>query len=145
MKGIPDYVIAWRVRNEAEMKRTPGLRALIKQLPANTFVVYGNMVAMTNDEVQDIADNGKMFSGRGAIEITGAQSHCHLNTAKLYSRKRVDTIVTGFALSKDKLWREHTWGLKGKRVVETTEKRVKYFGKVLSKDEAREFVDNELW
>ena len=141
----PQYVLDWRVKNKVWFKRTPGLKALASKILADTYIVYGEMSAMTNAELQDIADNGKVFSGRGVLEITGEQSHCHLNVAKLYKSKRVDTIVTGFALSKDGLWREHTWGLKGGRVIETTERRVQYYGKVLCRAEALEFVDNELW
>ena len=141
----PDYVMNWKTANAKDAKRDKGLRAFISKIPKDTFVVYSDRTAMTNDEVQDIADHGRMFPGRGSMEITGEQSHCHSNVAGLYQAKRVDTIVTGFALSKDGLWREHTWGLKGGRVVETTERRVKYFGMVLEKAAALEFVDNEMW
>ena len=60
----PAYVMDWKKKNAEDMKHNPGLRALIKQLPVNTFVVFSDMTAMTNDEVQDISDNGVMMLGR---------------------------------------------------------------------------------
>jgi hypothetical protein len=44
---------------------------------------------------------------------------------------------TGYALSKDGIWRSHSWCFDRKtyRVVETTKKRVAYHGTVLSRKE----------
>ena len=144
---MPAYVKDWKRKNADEMKRSKGLKALVAKLPKDTYVVYGGMCVTTNDEAQDIADNGVLMPGRGALLMIGERSQCHYNTARLYSYsvKRIDAIVTGYALSKDGLWREHTWGLLKGKIVETTERRVAYFGKVLNADEAREFVDNEMW
>jgi len=47
--------------------------------------------------------------------------------------------VTGWALSNDGIWRQHTWLLKGKAIVETTSPREKYYGFVLTDEEANQF------
>jgi hypothetical protein len=48
-------------------------------------------------------------------------------------------ITTGWALSDDGLWRQHSWILRGKTVIETTETRVRYFGVTLTDAEAEQF------
>jgi hypothetical protein len=52
-------------------------------------------------------------------------------------------IATGYALSGG-LWRQHSWGLEGDRVIEPTAPREKYFGFVLTEDEAAWFADLAL-
>ena len=49
--------------------------------------------------------------------------------------------MTGYALSDDGLWRQHSWGLlTDDRVVETTVARLRYFGAILTDPAAAEFV-----
>ena len=143
----PAYVLGWKKKNAMTMKYSEGLKALISKLPQDTYVVYGGLCTTTNAEVQDIADNGVMMPGRGATLMLGERSRCHDNVAKLYSysRPRIDAIVTGYALSKDGLWRRHSWGLRKGKVIETTELRKRYFGKVLDANESQEFVDSQMW
>ena len=59
-------------------------------------------------------------------------SQCHLNVARLWNERkkgsRLIGVGTGYALSDDGLWRGHSWGLTKKGIIETTVRRVKYFG-----------------
>jgi hypothetical protein len=58
-------------------------------------------------------------------------SACHRNVAKLWLQVpcRLSAIGTGYALSDDGLWRQHSWGIKRDgTLVETTVVRVHYFG-----------------
>ena len=48
----------------------------------------------------------------------------YLDVSQMWDR----AIPTGYALSDDGLWRQHTWGLLRNGVLETTEVRLRYFG-----------------
>src|SRR5579875_1884149 len=52
--------------------------------------------------------------------VQGSPSSCHANVSALWAQARVEAIGTGYALSADGLWRQHSWGLAGPDVVETT-------------------------
>lgn len=60
--------------------------------------------------------------------------YCHENVSELWLDKTtgVTALGVGYALSEDGLWRQHSWALKGEELVETTAKRVKYFGLILN-------------
>jgi hypothetical protein len=56
-----------------------------------------------------------------------AQSQCHDNVSELLTLKVITESQTGYALSKDGLWRCHSWGRNDKnQIVETTEARLVY-------------------
>ena len=80
------------------------------------------------------------WPGKGARKVKGAPSQCHWNVATLYDDAAIDSIVTGYALSDDGLWRQHSWGLKDGRIVETTTRRDAYVGYVLTEDECDDFI-----
>ena len=95
-------------------------------------------------DLENILKRGHVFDGKNASLIKWPESRCHENVARLWDRNRTHKIVTGWALSSDGVWRQHSWLLyDGGRVLETTSPRVKYFGFVLTDDEAFKFwVDN---
>ena len=49
-------------------------------------------------------------------------------------------IGTGYALSVDGLWRQHSWGVARDLIIESTEARVKYFGRLLRGADADMFA-----
>ena len=49
-------------------------------------------------------------------------------------------IGTGYALSGDGLWRQHSWGLRREGILETTVERAKYFGVLPQRDDAESFA-----
>ena len=69
-------------------------------------------------------------------------SRCHQNVAALWRNQKpqIVAIATGYALSNDGLWRQHSWGLLRDGVLETTEERTRYFGILLQGAEADHFV-----
>jgi hypothetical protein len=75
-----------------------------------------------------------------------SKSRCHENVARVWTRKRhgVLGIGTGYALSDDGLWRQHSWGVRREGVLETTVPRTKYFGLLLQEEEADGFADANL-
>jgi hypothetical protein len=69
---------------------------------------------------------------------------CHRNASRLWSRKRngLIGIGTGYALSGDGLWRQHSWGMGRRGIVETTEVRFTYFGQLLQRQDADLFAQH---
>ena len=65
---------------------------------------------------------------------------CHQNIAAVWrkGRRGLVGVATGYALSNDGLWRQHTWGVMRDGVLECTEERRKYFG-ILLQDSAADY------
>ena len=54
-------------------------------------------------------------------------SSCHNNCEILLSAGKIESYCTGYALSIDRLWRHHSWGISfDNKIVETTEPRIAY-------------------
>ncbi len=106
-----------------------------------------------SDEPKIIA-RGQLWSGAGSIRTRGEPCRCHQNSVRLFASvlescsKESDAplqdrlglaVATGYALSNDGMWRQHSWCIermrRGVRPIETTEPRVAYFGFVLSGQE----------
>ena len=70
-------------------------------------------------------------------------SMCHQNVAAVWKSRRFGIIgvATGYALSEDGLWRQHSWGLLRDGVLETTEARLNYFGILLQNAGADYFAE----
>ena len=71
-------------------------------------------------------------------QTQGSPSGCHQNSARLWSEGKGKTI-TGYALSDDGLWRQHSWINAGDHLIETTDPRVLYFGYSLTEVESEKF------
>jgi hypothetical protein len=63
------------------------------------------------------------------IRDEGEPNAAHQNVSKLLKAGRISEVHTGYALSDDRLWRYHSWGVDAHgRIVETTVERIAYFG-----------------
>jgi hypothetical protein len=122
-------------RGEPSTKKERALVEKLGNVGGATVVWLGN-----EPDAAKIESRGVRVDGKGAKLVEGEPNACHSNTVTLYLAGKVDQIVTGYALSKDDMWRQHTWGLKGDRVVETTVLRDVYFGFTLTGPEAADFV-----
>lgn len=85
--------------------------------------------------IVDLLQRAVVQSGVGAVSVPGEPSRCHENVETLVDRGRtVDGHVvvagwTGYALSDDGLWRQHSWAVGDDgSVIETTEPRRCYAG-----------------
>jgi len=102
------------------------------------------VVAVYDPDLPTFIASGEAWPGAGALLELGELSHCHQNVADLWRAGAIDAIGTGFSLSEDGLWRQHSWGFDGDQVVETTELRELYFGLRLEGPLADEFAaDND--
>jgi hypothetical protein len=64
--------------------------------------------------------------------LPGEPGDCHRNVATCWIDGTFESIGTGYALSDDQLWRQHSWGLtSGGELVETTDPRRAYVGVTL--------------
>jgi len=72
------------------------------------------------------------------VRRTMRKSESHRNVAEIWTERRGELvgIGTGYSLSGDGLWREHSWGLRREGILETTALRVKYFGLLLQYEDA---------
>jgi len=93
-------------------------------------------------DVPALLVHGFLMSGPVSLKRMKANS-CHQNVASIWKARRfgIVGIATGYALSDDGLWRQHSWGILRNGVLETTEECVKYFGILHQGADADHFVD----
>jgi hypothetical protein len=105
----------------------------------------GNIVCMGHGEEPDLEillSNGYFMYGKNSIKAKGTPISCHENSAVLWHKKQKELyIMTGYALSKDGMWRQHTWCVQKSNnlILETTEKRVAYYGFLLNQEQSEWF------
>lgn len=103
------------------------------------------------EDIDHILERGRYYPGRSKM-MAGRPSHCHANAAGLWeaNHKEHDIhLCTGYALSDDGMWRQHTWLVHRydtatqhrTRLIETTTKRLAYFGFEMTDEEAETFAD----
>lgn len=101
-------------------------------------------------DIRELLTRGQIWYGDIMTMRKGRPCKCHANSAVLWN-KNPDTmkLVTGYALSDNGMWRQHTWcvkvGIRKNRVVETTTPRIAYFGYVLTEEESRLFYERNAF
>lgn len=150
-----------RRKPKVKVVRDPQQRAFLKAksdaLPEHLrplqhlLLSYGGSFALVKPDEPDavkIVERGvlRTWQPRGknrSILVEGVPNQCHLNTATIFMRAYPDKgvrVETGYALSRDGIWRQHSWIRRRTQLVETTEKRVRYFGFELEDREAIKFA-----
>lgn len=91
-------------------------------------------------DLDKILNRGRRFSGKAKM-MRGEPCQCHMNSAALWEENKESLqICTGYALSKDGMWRQHSWcvmkTIKSYKVVETTMPRISYYGYILDDKES---------
>lgn len=105
------------------------------------------MPAFPDADTDYIIKYGQFWLGKNHKMMRGLPSQCHYNACSLWLENKDNTrICTGFALSKDGMWREHSWLVQYRPssniIVETTVPRVAYFGYVMTKEQCEAFVED---
>lgn len=107
----------------------------------------GNIACMClyDEDLEKIMERGQFWYGEHARMKKGEPSRCHQNSAYLWDANRGRCqIATGYALSNDGCWRQHSWVVQPLatkyRIWETTEKRIAYFGFIMNDEECEEFL-----
>lgn len=108
----------------------------------------GNEVCIPDgyeEDYENIMEYGQFWYGRGAEMMKGVPSQCHKNSCDLWEANEDFTkICTGYALSDDGIWRQHSWVIDfrgaSNKIIETTERRVAYFGFIMDYEDCQDFV-----
>ncbi len=103
---------------------------------------------MIEEDLTDILEKGQFWFGSGAKRMKGADSQCHRNSCDLYesNKDNLDVrICTGYALSDDGMWRQHSWLIchspRSNQISESHEHRIGYYGFVSTPEQCDRFCD----
>lgn len=93
------------------------------------------------NEIKQIVNRGQFWYGNKSEKISGVPGKCHHNSAYTWSNYKDELVLaTGFALDSKGTWVCHSWLIEptdNKSIIlETTTKRIAYFGVVLNYEEA---------
>lgn len=120
----------------------------LKRLKTLLLRLGGTFIVAPSDPDSDVPPliaSGFVMSG--AIQLKPLKtSMCHRNVATVWTARRfgIVGIATGYALTDDGLWRQHTWGILRDGILETTTPRLKYFGILLQGENADHFARRNL-
>jgi hypothetical protein len=101
------------------------------------------------ENLNELLTRGQVFKPSKIEKVKMKQSRCHENAACFWYNYTKENgtkdlkIATGWALYGDE-WVQHSWLYMpiSNRIIETTIQWTKYFGYILTDDEAREFYFN---
>lgn len=121
---------------QAHIRINPAWRELGDRLK----LIGGMVVCATFEEDMTlILRKGKTWAPaqKDIRHVRGDDCRCHQNALYLWEANRGLDACTGYALSKDGIWRSHSWCFDQRRyqIIETTQKRVAYHGAFLSRQE----------
>jgi len=117
----------------------PGMHKLREELLA---IGGDEVVPVSEPDLQLLLSRGREIEGPVKV-MRGDTSRCHQNVAHLVANDPDMRPATGWVLDDD-LWRQHSWGvLEDGTIIETTQKRDKYWGVILEGEEASEFLTVE--
>ena len=113
------------------------------------------VVEVYEEDLDKLLSRGETISGKPRLVKRGMKrSRCHQNSVYYYDDyvKRNVTldkaqqiqIITGWSLSDDGLWRQHTWLKLKNEIIETTTIRESYFGFALQGQELQDFCWNNM-
>lgn len=85
-----------------------------------------------SNEIVHLIESGFVMEHPVTVRIMQS-NRCHLNSVELFATGKATGLGTGYALSDDGLWRQHSWAFKRQkdgtnRIIETTSLRDRYFG-----------------
>ncbi len=130
--------LAARLKSAARRQPEIGvLRRMLLDIKGLEFVPPPGDV---ETQLRKFISEGRVFNG--PIEFRPMdRSQCHQNVSKLWLLQELHGICTGYGLSSDGLWRQHSWGLAERGIyLETTELRTMYFGVLLAPSESDVFA-----
>ncbi len=110
-----------------------------------TFGGHNACMPFFEEDLTPILERGQFWYGDRIHMMKGLPSQCHFNSSRCWeANKDKAMLCTGYALSQDGCWRQHSWLIelrpRKNRIVETTVPRVAYFGFVMTPDEAEKFA-----
>lgn len=109
----------------------------------NELLSHGGVEVVPNKEpdLELILEQGDIIKPIEVLNYNMQDSQCHRNARALYlDDASVTDVGTGWALSEDGLWRQHSWAMRGDELVETTQDRELYYGVILQGEELEQFI-----
>jgi hypothetical protein len=97
-----------------------------------------------------ILNFGQFWLGNNVRKMSGEIGKCHRNSCELWeANPEITRICTGFALTEDGMWREHSWVIwlkpRSTQIVETTPvSRIAYYGYVMTEEQCRVFAEDNF-
>jgi hypothetical protein len=136
MMEDPEWVEWVRAKEKKNLEQWPELKPLQDRL----LSVGGDWVALEPEpDLVSLLEKGRLIKGRVILKRMSPHN-CHKNCCELWEKNpKTCRIATGWALGDDGIWRQHTWLIKGKVIIETTEPGTQYYGFVLENKEAISF------
>lgn len=136
---------------EDALKLHPKMDPKLFHLKGRLLDFAGDAVCLPayEPDLENILEYGQFWLGYNAERMPGENCRCHSNSARLWEANWDRTVIcTGYALSADGMWRQHTWLIHRKprsnRVVETTEPRILYYGFAMTPEMCEEFANNNI-
>jgi hypothetical protein len=142
--GAVDAAAEMFARRVAEQgRRLPGYRTAWRRFARVLLSHGGKKVVppiMPDLMIDVFRTRGRLWSSPARL-VEGEVSACHDNAVALWRSGEASAVGTGYALSDDGLWREHTWAVvEDGGLLETTEPRTAYFGVELRGRDAERFA-----
>lgn len=125
----------YRARVDAYNDVDPSYRERWRTWCRTLLSFGGSLVVPARDPEPDL---DALLAGGSAmtshVQLSpGEPGECHGNVAACWIDGTIASIGTGYALSGDELWRQHSWGLTSDgELVETTDQRRAYVGIALA-------------
>ena len=137
----------WWYKNDLQSEIDPKMYQLREKLLS--FGGEATCLPVIEEDIDDILERGQFWFGSGAKLMRGEACQCHRNASELYflNHEKFDVrICTGYALSKDGMWRQHSslvlHNPRSNQIIETTVPRIGYFGFVMTEDQFEQFADD---
>src|SRR5262249_24384023 len=133
----PEWEAFVRDKNRATFAEDPRRAELERRLLGLRGTIA--LLFLPDPQIGELLDRGRYFPAAGALMWLGEPSASHANAAMMFVQSTGEVrIDSGYALSADGLWRQHSWGVdvEDGRILETTERRVRYYGYVLNDAES---------
>lgn len=142
----------WFQNTVAEAKKMfPEMDERLFELKARLLDFAGDAVCLPGyeEDLEDILEYGQFWLGYNAERMRGEACQCHANSARIWEQNQDKSVIcTGYALSADGMWRQHSWLIHRKprsnKIVETTRPRVLYYGFALTPEMCERFADENF-
>ncbi len=132
---IKPYNPEWMARLDEAQDDTLNSNESLLELKNKLVAFAGHNACLTRHEPDlfELLEKGVFIAGENILMEPGEPCRCHDNVALLADEHEHVAIMTGYGLSVDGLWRQHSWCINtlNDQLIETTAARLIYFGIVV--------------
>lgn len=141
-RNYPELEEGQRAFLRGKLERAMDEDPRVRELRTRLLEIGGRELVWprVEEDLGAILERGRPLNGTGAESIAGQPSRCHANVIAQWRDREGVTVMTGYALSDDGLWRPHSWCVREGQVLETTDPRDWYYGFELTDEEILEMA-----